>query len=211
VDPRYASNLVPPTPYSPPDLSESDQLALVTAIQNVMREIDDKEQQGKDRTNEQDNSSSERSSQSIPLIPDWTLAAATATSSSGNEQKENSKEDASGGEGSDGDANLKTSGEEEDEEGEEVREQEILDEDFSKEKLLGGRWHWSSLPISSVYELTLLRWETGIQKELGNSIINLLKSLQQMVAEVCPSPLSAQSPIYASASRKSFKSPSWLP
>jgi hypothetical protein len=207
VDPRYASNLVPPTPYSAPDLSESDQLALVTAIQNVMREIDDKEQQGKDRTNEQDNSSSERSSQSIPLIPDWTLTAATATSSSGNEQKENSKE-----EGSDGDANLKTSGEEEDEEGEEVSEQEILDEDFSKEKLLGGRWHWSSLPISSVYELTLLRWETGIQKELGNSIINLLKSLQQMVAEVCPSlALSAQSPTHASASRKSFKSPSWLP
>jgi hypothetical protein len=150
-----------------------------------MREIDDKEQ-GKNQNSEPEQDySSERSSQSIPLIPDWTRRAAASA-----EDRKKSSHEASLH--TEDDATLKTSGEdEEDKEGEEgselrdlQQEQEILEEDFSKEKLLGGRWHWSSLPISSVYELTLLRWETGIQKELGNSIINLLKSLQQMVAEV---------------------------
>lgn len=34
-------------------------------------------------------------------------------------------------------------------------------------------------------ELNLLRWETDIQMELGKSIVNLLKSLRDAVAEVC--------------------------
>jgi len=44
-------------------------------------------------------------------------------------------------------------------------------------------WHWRELPISSVYELTLLHWESKLQKELGKSVLSLLEDLGMMAAE----------------------------
>jgi hypothetical protein len=43
---------------------------------------------------------------------------------------------------------------------------------------------WNELEVSAVMELNLLRWETEIQMELGRSLLNLLKSLRDAVAEV---------------------------
>eukprot|EP01032_Pedospumella_encystans_P010592 gene10592-12368_t len=44
-------------------------------------------------------------------------------------------------------------------------------------------WHWRELSISPAYELNLLRWETQMQKDLGNSILNLLKGLGTSAAK----------------------------
>lgn len=44
--------------------------------------------------------------------------------------------------------------------------------------------HWRELSVSPVYELTLLHWERRLQKDLGKSILNLLKFLTGYATEV---------------------------
>ena len=35
--------------------------------------------------------------------------------------------------------------------------------------------HWRELTVSPMYELTLLHWEKQLQKDLGKSILNIIK------------------------------------
>lgn len=44
--------------------------------------------------------------------------------------------------------------------------------------------HWRELSISPVYEITLLRWEKQLQKDLGKSILSLITSLSTSAAQV---------------------------
>lgn len=125
ADPRYAPNLVPPTPYAPPDLPENDQISLIAAIQSVMRQIDEREQ---NKGNENHSKRSSESSARAPLIPDW------AKATSGNETEVETKSNLCGFE------DLKTSAEEDAPISSVDEEQAILEEDYSKENLLGNRW-----------------------------------------------------------------------
>jgi len=56
-------------------------------------------------------------------------------------------------------------------------------EDDTENVLQSQHWDWNELPISAVYELNLLRWETDLQLELGKSIMGLLKSLRDMAVQ----------------------------
>jgi len=44
--------------------------------------------------------------------------------------------------------------------------------------------HWRELSISPAYELTLLRWEIQMQKNLGRSILDLITGLTKSAAKV---------------------------
>jgi hypothetical protein len=48
---------------------------------------------------------------------------------------------------------------------------------------LCGR-HWREIALSLTHELTLLRWEEKLQRDLGKSILDLIKSLSTSAAEV---------------------------
>ena len=45
-------------------------------------------------------------------------------------------------------------------------------------------WNWNELSFSSNYNMFLLRWETDLQVELGKSILGLLRSLRDAIAQV---------------------------
>lgn len=51
-------------------------------------------------------------------------------------------------------------------------------------RLKSDFWHWNQLPLSGAYELTLLRWETDMQLQLGRSIEAMLRDLTEAVTTV---------------------------
>lgn len=74
----------------------------------------------------------------------------------------------------------------------EVREEEqgeeeigtVGDLDDEERKIQHEHWNWGELNFSSNYNMFLLRWETDLQVELGKSILSLLKSLRDAIAQV---------------------------
>jgi hypothetical protein len=148
VDPRYASNLIPPPALALPELSEQDQAALASAIQSVMREIDErdvkKESGGEGGGSSKKDSHSEMKQSAIsPLIPDWAPGPREQKPSSAEVEAER--------------ADFKETEESPLEQQplleEEAVEQEIIEEDYSREQLLGGRWSpFPSAPLGCLID-----------------------------------------------------------
>jgi hypothetical protein len=70
---------------------------------------------------------------------------------------------------------------------EEQEQMEMLETVELDKVLYQNFWHWRELAESRVYELYLLRWETRLQRQLGDSITAMIASLSSSAVQVCNS------------------------